>query len=154
MSVLENKKYIFGSIFLLANMLQVIGDKYMSTEGMTTKQWFLTAIISQFGENAPKLSQVADLMGSSRQNIKQLALKLQEKEFLKIEQDEQDARVLRLKLTKKSREFWQKREEQDNQFINDLFEDFSKEDIKIISKGYKKFFQNIEKMENSYLEVK
>jgi len=153
MNILENQKYIFGSIFLLANKLQVIGDKYMGTDGMTTKQWFLTAIISQFGENPPTLSEVADLMGSSRQNVKQLALKLQEKKFLKIEQDEQDARALRLKLTKISIDFWGKRENKDNQFIKDLFEDFSQEDIEIIAKGFKKFFEKIEKIGNYHLGV-
>jgi len=39
-------------------------------------------------------------MGSSRQNVKQLALKLEENDYLKIEKDENDARVIRLKLTK------------------------------------------------------
>ncbi|MDP4091341.1 MAG: MarR family transcriptional regulator [Bacillota bacterium] len=150
MDILEKQKYIFGSIFLIANKLQVIGDQYMAVDGMTTKQWFLTAMISQFGENPPTLSEVAELMGSSRQNVKQLALKLEEKDFLKIEQDKQDARALRLKLTERSREFWDKREDKDNQFIKDLFEDLSHEEIDIISKGFEKLFEKIEKMGKSF----
>jgi MarR family transcriptional regulator, transcriptional regulator for hemolysin len=146
MDILDKQKYIFGSIFLLANKLQVIGDQYMGKDGMTTKQWFLTAMISQFGHNAPTLSQVADLMGSSRQNVKQLALKLVEKDFLKIEQDKQDARALRLILTEKSREFWEKREDKDGNFISDIFEDFSQEETDVIFKGYNKLFEKIEKM--------
>jgi DNA-binding MarR family transcriptional regulator len=151
MENLEKQKYIFGSLFLLANKLQVIGDQYMGRDGMTTKQWFLTAMISQFGENPPTLSEVAELMGSSRQNVKQLALKLEEKEFLKIEQDEQDARALRLKLTKKSQEFWERREDKDNQFIVDLFQDFSQQEIEVVSKGFNKLFEKIEKMGKSLI---
>jgi MarR family transcriptional regulator for hemolysin len=149
MDTLDKQKYIFGSMFLLANKLQVIGDQYMGKDGMTTKQWFLTAMISQFGDKAPKLSEVADLMGSSRQNVKQLALKLQEKEFLKIDQDEQDARVLRLKLTKKSQVFWEEREDKDSKFIKDLFEGFSQEEIDVIYKGFNKLSEKVEKMGRS-----
>jgi MarR family transcriptional regulator, transcriptional regulator for hemolysin len=149
MNILEKQKYIFSSMFLLANRLQVIGDQYMDRDGITTKQWFLTVMISQLGENSPTLGEVADLMGSSRQNVKQLALKLEEKEFLKIEQDEQDARAIRLKLTNKSQEFWGKRECIDNQFIKDLFKDFSHQEISIIAKGIDKLFIKIEKMGKS-----
>ena len=109
MDILDKQKFIFGSLFLVANRLQVIGDNYLGKDGITTKQWFLSAIISQF-KKPPTLREVAEIMGSSRQNVKQLALKLCEKEFLTIEKDEQDARALRLKLTEKSRLFWEKRE--------------------------------------------
>ncbi|WP_139902690.1 MarR family winged helix-turn-helix transcriptional regulator [Clostridium thermarum] len=146
MDNLEKQKYIFGSLFLLANKLQALGDKYMGKDGMTTKQWFLTAIISQFGDNPPTLSEVAELMGSSRQNIKQLALKLEEKEFLKIHQDERDARALRLKLTKKSQEFWEKREDKDAQFIMYLFEGLSHHEIEVMCTGIKKLLEKIEEM--------
>jgi DNA-binding MarR family transcriptional regulator len=151
MDILEKQKYIFGSLFLIANKLQVIGDQYMGKDGMTTKQWFLTVMISQFGDNPPTLSEVADLMGSSRQNVKQLALKLEEKEFLKIEKDEQDARALRLKLTEKSKEFWEEREDKDSEFIKNLFEDFSQEEVEVISSGFNKLFEKIEKMGKEFI---
>jgi MarR family transcriptional regulator, transcriptional regulator for hemolysin len=150
MDILQKQKYIFGSIFLLANKLQVIGDQYMGVDGMTTKQWFLTAMISQFVDKPPTLSEVADLMGSSRQNVKQLALKLEEKGFLKIEKDEQDARALRLKLTDKSKEFWDRRAEKDSEYISNLFEGFGQEEIDVISIGIKKLFEKIDKIGKSY----
>ncbi len=150
MDILQKQKYIFGSIFLLANKLQVIGDQYMGVDGMTTKQWFLTAMISQFVDKPPTLSEVADLMGSSRQNVKQLALKLEEKGFLKIEKDEQDARALRLKLTDKSKEFWDRRAEKDSEYISNLFEDFGQEEIDVISIGIKKLFEKIDKIGKAY----
>jgi DNA-binding MarR family transcriptional regulator len=150
MDILQKQKYIFGSIFLISNKLQVIGDQYMGVDGMTTKQWFLTAMISQFVDKPPTLSEVADMMGSSRQNVKQLALKLEEKGFLKIEKDEQDARALRLKLTDKSKEFWDRREEKDNEYISNLFEDFDQEEIDVISNGIKKLFEKVDKIGKSY----
>jgi DNA-binding MarR family transcriptional regulator len=150
MDNLEKQKHIFGSLFFIANKLQALGDQYMGSSGITTKQWFLTAMISQFGDNAPTLSEVAALMGSSRQNVKQLALKLQEKEFLRIEPDEQDARALRLKLTDKSWKFWEKRDEQDAEFIRDLFEDLTREELEAMSKGFGKLSVKIDKMQKSF----
>ncbi|MFT9493548.1 MarR family winged helix-turn-helix transcriptional regulator [Anaerosolibacter sp.] len=156
MKSLDQQRYIFGSLFLIANKLQVIGDQYLGKDDMTTKQWFLTVMISQFRDNPPTLSEVAELMGSSRQNVKQLALKLEEKEFLRIEKDEQDARALRLKLTEKSQVFWEKRENQDNQFIIELFSSFNEEEINTMANCFGKLVEKIEKMGeslNSSLEV-
>ena len=106
-------------------------------------------MISQFGENPPMLSEVAELMGNSRQNVKQLALKLEEKGFLNICKDDRDARALRLKLTEKSREFWDKRGKQDDEYIAELFKDLSGEEITCMSKGFGKLMKTIERMEKS-----
>lgn len=146
MESIDRQKYIFGTIFLIANKLQAIGDQFLG-EDMTTKQWFLTVILSQAGDTPPTLSRVAELMGSSRQNVKQLALKLEEKEFVKIEKDEQDGRVLRLKLTDKSRAYWDKRQEKDNQFVAELFKDFTDEEIEIIYGGIRKLIKKVISLE-------
>lgn len=147
MDNIYKKKYVFGSIFLLANRLQVIGDQYLRKDDMTTKQWFLGMMISQFGDNPPTLSEVAELMGNSRQNVKQLALKLVEKGFLIIQKDEQDARALRLKLTERSNVFWEKRQKQDDEYIEGLFKDFTAEEIDAVFKGFGKLLKKIEEIE-------
>ncbi|MCX7749851.1 MAG: MarR family transcriptional regulator [Clostridia bacterium] len=151
MDGLEKQKFIFGSLFLLANKLQVIGDQYLGKDDMTTKQWFLTIMISQFGDNYPTLSEVAKLIGSSRQNVKQLALKLQEKDFLRIEKDEDDARATRLKLTEKCRQFWEKRQHQDDEFLSELFKNFTQEEIDILCSGFNKLFEKIKHIEKSQI---
>lgn len=141
---LYKEKYIFGCFFLISNKLQVIGDRYLADEGITTRQWFLTAIISQFGDIPPTLGEVAEVMGTSRQNVKQLALKLEKKGFLKIEQDQQDARAIRLKLTKKSQDYWKTREKEDHHFIEELFKDLTEEEINGIYEGFNKLLKRIE----------
>lgn len=146
---MDKEKFIFGSLFLLANKLQAIGDQYLSADDMTIKQWFLTVMISQFKDAPPTLSEVAEIMGSSRQNVKQLALKLQEKDFLSIEKDETDGRALRLKLTQKSQEFWEKRMDNDSKFILNLFKDISQSELDSIYSGFNKLLGQIEKLEKS-----
>lgn len=150
MDSMDKQKFIFGSLFVLNNNLQTVGDQYFKVDDITTRQWFLTIIIDQFGDYSPTLSEVAELMGSSHQNVKQLALKLEEKEFVKIQKDEKDARVLRLSLTHKCETFWEKRQEQDNQFIRDLFQDITEVELGVLSISLNKLIDRIFTMKKQY----
>lgn len=142
MNTKEKQKFIFASIFLLANKLQVMGDNYLANEEMTTKQWFLIVIVSQFNK-PPMLTEVANLMGSSRQNVKQLALKLQSNGFLNIEKDKKDGRTLRLKLTEKNQRFWEKSKEKDMELILDIFKCLSQEEINTMYQVFNKLLSQI-----------
>ncbi len=146
MNILDKQKYIFGSIFLVANKLQVLGDQYFAESDMTMKQWLLTVMIVQFHDEPPTLSQVAELMGSSRQNVKQIALKLEKKGFLNIDKDEEDARILRLRLTEKSYSFWNNRVDRDEEFLQELFKGITEEEIQSMHNGLEKLFRKVEKM--------
>lgn len=142
--MIDKEKYIFGSLFLLANKLQTIGDQFLGSDGMTTRQWFLTVMILQFRDKPPTLGEVAELMGSSHQNVKQLALKLQGKEFLKIEKDEHDGRAIRLKLTEKSYLYWKAREQEGDLFIKELFQDLTEDEIRVVTNSFRKLFYRID----------
>lgn len=142
MEAFDKMRFLFATFFLLANGLQVKGDNYLSADGITTKQWFLILIISQFGENAPMLTEVANSMGTSRQNVKQLALKLEEKGFLVIEKDTSDSRALRLKLTTKNKDFWDNREESDTKFILNIFKNLTTEEIDQMYNGMNKLLKD------------
>lgn len=145
---LDKRKIIFGTFFLLANKLQMIGDQFLGEDGMTTRQWFLTIMVNQFSQ-APTLTAVAELMGSSHQNVKQLALKLEAKGFLKIARDPEDARALRLHLTEKSRAFWARRTDKDNAFIRDLFESIDEQELEVLYDGIGKLVTKVEKMKRT-----
>ena len=119
--ILEKQKLIFGSIFLLSNKLQVIMDRDLARYDLTAKQWFLTAIMEEFFNSPPTLSELAEAMGSTHQNVKQIALKLQKRDLLEMQKDEKDRRATRLKLTEKSYAFWDKRQEQSKSFLNEFF---------------------------------
>jgi len=145
-TLLKKKGFIFGNIFLLANKLQVVGDQYLEKDDLTTKQWFLIVAVMQFPETPPTLSEVAELFGSSRQNVKQLAIKLEKRDFLRIEKDERDARASRLILTEKCFSFWQQREKQDNQFITDIFSPLTEEEVGTMTDCFKKILREIDKI--------
>jgi len=147
---LDKRKFLFGSIFLLSNRLQALGDQSLMGDDLTLRQWFLTVMILQFDEApGPTLGEVAKLMGTSHQNVKQLALKLRDKDFLSMDKDASDGRMLRLRLTDKSRKFWDGKEEEQNQFIETLFQQTTNEEVQKTASLFQKIFKTIEDFDAS-----
>ncbi len=141
-----DKRYrIFGMIFLLSTKLETIGNTFLGE--LTTKQWFLMLILTNFFETPPTLSELANKMGTSHQNTKQLAIKLQEKKFLSIQKDEQDNRVLRIVPTKKIEEYVKTRQYKDYKFIEDFFKVLTKKEIEELDEILFKLIDNIRNME-------
>lgn len=144
---LEKIKFIFGSLFVLANKMQAVGDKYL--DGITAKQWLLLVTISQFEKKPPTLGQVAAFMGTSHQNAKQLALKLENKGFINFNKDLEDSRALRLNITPACAAFFKERECKDMLFLEMLFSNLSHEEIDGLSIGLYKLMDQIGKMDST-----
>lgn len=141
-----DKRYrIFGMIFLLSNKLETIGNSFLGE--LTTKQWFFMLILSTFFENPPTLSQLANQMGTSHQNSKQLAIRLQEKGFLTIEKDELDNRVLRIYSTKKIEEYMKVRQNKDHKFIEEFFSVLKSSEIQELDEVLFRLMDSIQDIE-------
>jgi len=130
--IIEKMKYIFGTVFLTAQRWQNQGDHYLAQDNVTTKQWLLLAVITTVFDSPPTLGQAAKAMGTSRQNIKQIALKLEKRGFLKIRTDKKDSRILRLEVTAASSRFWEERAERNTNYLLALFEFLSDEEIEAL----------------------
>ena len=72
---------IFSSIFVLENRMQTAGEKLQTQISM--KQWLLLAMAACCPDPRT-LTNVGNLMGCSRQNIKKLALALEKKGFVRL----------------------------------------------------------------------
>jgi len=140
---LGKEMFIFGSIFLLANKLQTMIDQEMSEFGITAKQWFLMVIIEEFFPEPPAVKKVAEFMGTSHQNVKQLALKLEKNGFLRLEKNKKDKRTVKLILTKKSALLGQSRSNENLRFFNELFSGMEQEELRVMSEGFRKLNKNI-----------
>ena len=124
MNELEQKAYIFGTIFTLSNKLQVLGDEF--DNNITIKQWLFILGVSQFNE-PPTISEVANFIGYSRQNAKRIAAALQQRGFVEIVKDINDARALRIGLTPKCREYFEKRDKREIEYLEKIFPGFEAE---------------------------
>lgn len=141
----EQQAYILGAFLMLANRLQVLGDKLDDT--ITMKQWLLIAVILKSGSPAPALSDLAAMIGSSRQNVKKMALLLEKQGFVALSKDEKDARILRVRLTEECRVYFTGRHREEEQFMDDLFQDFNAELTTGLFTGLTKLTDNIARME-------
>jgi len=134
---------IFGKIFFLSNRLEYLGDNELRKDGLTTKQWQLIAVTGKYFTYPPSISEVAEVLSTTHQNIKQIALKLQEKGFILIEKDEKDRRVLRLRLTEKNRRYWESNSDEDAVFISSLFEGLTDKEVQELYRIINKLEKNI-----------
>lgn len=141
----EKQKFIFGCILLFANRIQTIGDRF--DKDITMKQWFLIVCIIENKNNSPTLSNVADFMGCSRQNIKKMALILAEKGLVKFENAPNDSRSIILTITRKCEEFFSKRNNGEEKFLNDFFKGLTKQDINNVYKSFLKLYDNINQLD-------
>ena len=103
--------------------------------------------LTTFFESPPTLSQLANQMGTSHQNAKQLAIRLQEKGFLIIKKDERDNRALRIFSTKKIEEYVEMRQNKDHNFIEDFFRVLKNNEIQELDKILFRLMDNIHDIE-------
>jgi len=97
---------LFGSLFVFLQKLTRSVDAQLEPFGLTSRQWLLLAVIDKaFGAHAPTISEAAAAYGTSRQNVKQIALQLERRGWLRLEPDRDDARAVRLVPTERLQEF-------------------------------------------------
>jgi DNA-binding MarR family transcriptional regulator len=100
--LLEARAEIFGSIFVVVQHLARRADAELAVLDLTTRQWLLLAVLTKwFPDRSPSLSEAAERYGSSRQNVKQIALGLEARGFVRLVPDRQDGRTTRIELTER-----------------------------------------------------
>ncbi len=104
--LLAMRAEVFGSLFVLMQHLSRRADRELADLGLTTRQWLLLAVLTNgFPGSSPSLSEAAEEYGSSRQNVKQVALGLEARGFVRLVPDPADARTTRIELTDRVHEF-------------------------------------------------
>ena len=139
-------KFIFAILHVLANKIQGVADREWGD--ISLKQWLLVIMILQFEGEPPTLTQVSEALGSSRQNVKQLAIKLLDKGLIKMEKDSSDARILRLSICPKCYEYFQGKLAYQEHFLELLYKDIPEEEIQVTAKCLERLLENIIKMED------
>ena len=145
---MSDRKYLFGMIFIVANRVDTMLEREFKRFGITTKQWFLSVILENLFDTPPTIKEVAKEMGSSHQNVKQVALKLEQKGLLILQKDKRDARVTRLKLSESSYDFWIKLRGEGTVFTKALFKDIKKDELQVARRVMQKMQSNINEMDD------
>lgn len=139
----KNQQFIFGCIFLLANKLQLLGDKV--TAELTLKQWFLLNILLTKEKNPPNINEVAKVLGTSRQNVSKMASALESKGMVKLQPSQSDKRSVDIVLTEKSFDYFAAKEEAGNVLLDTLFREIPSAQIESGVEFLGHLLQNVEK---------
>jgi DNA-binding MarR family transcriptional regulator len=144
---IQDSFFLFGSLFSMANKMSTLLDRELEEYNVTSKQWFLSVIIENFFDQPPTLKEAARVMGTSYQNVKQIALKLEDKNLMRLEKDKKDGRVIRLVLTSRSSEFWAQTNPKGAIFMKSIFKDIDEKQLKLGRQITQQLLSNIAEME-------
>ncbi|MDD6156400.1 MAG: MarR family transcriptional regulator [Lachnospiraceae bacterium] len=97
-------------------------------EEVTWKQFFAIICINLCKES-PTINELAEVMESSHQNVKQILLKLEKKGFVEILVDEKDRRKQRIVLTEKCSDFCKRNDKPSQIQMNRMYEGVTEEQI-------------------------
>ena len=134
---------LFGKIFLLSLKLEKIVDQELAKDHLTTKQFLFLVAIDKLFDRPPSLKEVANVLNTSHQNAKQIAILLERKGFVVMEEDPEDRRVVRLKVTEKNRLYWESTALEHERFLLGLFSPFSEEDINVFDSYFDRLLSSL-----------
>lgn len=123
---IEAPYFLLGLLSAFDNRFQAMADKEMKE--ISWKQFFAIICINLCKEH-PTIKELAEIMGSSHQNIKQILLKLEKKGFVTIQTDVKDKRKQRIFLTEYCKDFCKRNDEAGRQIIDGMFDNISKEQL-------------------------
>ena len=138
------QEFIFATILILSNKLQTLGDKIDPI--ISTKQWFVLAAISKFIETPPNIGDIANALGTSRQNIKKMTNILEQRGFLKMEKDKNDLRNIQLFLTEQCHDYFKGREQLEINYIKRIFSGIDDKTLNTLCNGISILFHNVENL--------
>ena len=123
---IERSYFLIGLLSAFENRFQAVADRTMKE--ISWKQFFAIICIDMCKES-PTIKELAEIMGSSHQNVKQILIKLEKKEFIKMIPDKSDKRKQRITLTEKSMEFMQKNKAQSDETICRIFDGIDEDSL-------------------------
>lgn len=141
---IELSYFLLGLLSAFDNRFQALADS--TIKEVSWKQFFAIICINLCKES-PTVKELAEIMGSSHQNVKQILLKLEKKGFVSITADEKDKRKQRIEITEYCREFCAKNDGMTTSFMKNLFAGISQEQLQVT-------IQTIMQMESNLKEIK
>lgn len=125
---IELSYFLLGLLSAFENRFQAVADSTM--EEISWKQFFAIICIN-LCKDKPTVKELAEIMGSSHQNVKQILLKLEKKGFVYITVDESDKRKQRIELTDYCRAFCSQNDEMTTNIMKKMFAGVKEEQLQV-----------------------
>ena len=140
----NRRKAIFSTLFIAENRLQTLFDNHIPE--VSLKQFMLLSVVRQSKEELT-FTQLGNLLGCSRQNIKKIADILVKKGFITIRQSPQDSRAMCICLEEKANNYFQKDFSHYQKELSCLFDVYTDNEIETLFILLSKLYAGIEKLE-------
>lgn len=140
----NQQKAIFNSLFIIGNKLQTLFDNHIPE--ISLKQFMLLSIVSNLKETLT-FTQLGNLLGCSRQNIKKLAYALEQKGFVNIQQSPCDIRAFCVNPTPKAKEYLENEFSKYQKELFYLFEVYSTDEISVLFSLLMKLYSGIDNLD-------
>lgn len=125
---IELSYFLLGLLSAFENRFQAVADSTMKE--ISWKQFFAIICVN-LCKDSPTVKELAEIMGSSHQNVKQILLKLEKKGFVSIIVDEKDKRKQRIYLTDYCRQFCSENDEMTINIMKKMFAGVSEEQLQV-----------------------
>lgn len=135
--------FLLGLLSAFDNRYQACGEKFFKE--ITWKQFFAIICINLCKE-PPTINELAEVMGSSHQNVKQILLKLERKGFIGLYTDNVDKRKQRIQLTNECLDFCEKNDEASREIIAKIFDGVDEKSLMNTIQTILKMEKNLEKI--------
>lgn len=128
---MEASFFLLGVLSAFDNRYQAKADSFF--EDISWKQFFVIICIN-LCKNPPTIKELAEITGSSHQNVKQILIKLEKKGYIQTLSDETDKRKQRIVLTEKTRTFCESHDEESEKIVHGIFAGIDPQEIAITIK--------------------
>ena len=143
---IESSYFLLGLLSAFENRFQAVADRTMKE--ISWKQFFAIICISMC-KDRPTVKELAEILGSSHQNVKQILLKLEKKGFISISADENDKRKQRIQLTEYCIEFYAKNEEMTSAVMEKMFMGISEKQLQATIQTIIQIEDNLKEMKEN-----
>ncbi|MCI8801167.1 MAG: MarR family transcriptional regulator [Lachnospiraceae bacterium] len=140
----KQRKAIFSTLFIAGNKLQTLFDNRIPE--VSLKQFMLLSIVRQSKEPLT-FTQLGNLLGCSRQNIKKLADVLMRKGFVIIQQSPRDTRALSIRPTENCNGYFENEFSEYQEELKYLFEVYTDQEIETLFILLSKLYTGIDNLE-------
>ncbi|MDF2544186.1 MAG: regulatory protein MarR [Herbinix sp.] len=146
----DHKYMVYGMLFAVSNRIQTFGDEHF--KDITMKQHFMMIVLELFGEKSPTLSELADAVGCSYQNIKRMAASLEKNHYVTIVEDDKDKRKRHIVMTDKLRIRGEEEKEKTQAFMEGLYLGIKDEELGHVASVLKRMEDNLKLMDGDMKE--
>ncbi|MDR1976873.1 MAG: MarR family transcriptional regulator [Campylobacteraceae bacterium] len=128
-----------STLFSVANKLQIQGDKYL--QDLTIRQMLAIPAIFHAPEGKATINHIARTLGTTKQSAKQIVEAMEKKGYLSTAPSKRDKRAVDVSITPEGERVFSACSERTDEFMADIFQDFTTEDLANLCTLLEKLYQ-------------